>query len=124
MLPAVSQKMPSQTSDQTKGSLLLPVRLENNDQGSAPGTTKSLNLQSLILMNSQYITLSDIGQHSTRMRCHFHNQQNCFFDYFNDPVPDGALIYAVDIPFQYSEKEGTYTQVFDNQPGNVFLAVH
>ena len=43
-------------------------------------------------------------------------------DYFNDPLPIGAVIYVADIPFQYSEKEGTYTEVLDNPTGNVFLA--
>ena len=26
-------------------------------------------------------------------------------DYINDPVPDGAVIYTGDIPFQYSKNE-------------------
>ena len=55
------------------------------------------------------------------MRCYFHSQQNCFLDYFDDPVMDGAVIYVDDIPFQYSEKEGMYTAVLHNPTGNVFL---
>ena len=50
------------------------------------------NLHSPIPDNFQYITLSDAGQHSsTSIRCYFH-QSNCLRDYFNDPVPDGAVI--------------------------------
>ena len=43
------------------------------------------------------------------MRCYFHYQHSCFIDYFDDPIPDGAGIYAGDILFHYYEKEGTYT---------------
>ena len=35
---------------------------------------------------------------------------------------DGAVISMGDTPFQYSEKEGMYTEVLDNLTGNVFLA--
>ena len=103
----------SQTPGQAEGSLSLPVWVENNsnDQGPVPGTAISPSLHSLILENSQYITLNDAGQHSTRMRCYFHSKQNCFLDYFDDSVPDGAVIYAGDILYKYSEKQGTYTEV-------------
>ena len=63
-----------------------------------------------ILYSSQYITLSDAGHHSTRMRCYFHCKHNQVVDYFYDLVLDGAVIYAGDIPFWYIEQEGTYTE--------------
>ena len=105
-----------------EGSLLLPLQAENNsnEQDTVPGAAISLNLHLSILKTSQYITLGDAGQHSFRMMCWFHSQQNCFLDYFDDPVPDGSVIYPGDIPFQYSEKEGTYAEVIDNPTGNVF----
>ena len=56
-------------------------------------------MHSPIIEISQYITLSDAGQHSTRMMCYFHHRQSNFLDYFDDPVLDGIVIYAVDIPF-------------------------
>ena len=56
------------------------------------------------------------------MRCYFHSQQNCFLDYFHDPVLDGAVIHVVDMPFQYSEKGGMCTEVLDNLAGSIFLA--
>ena len=62
-------------------------------------TAISLNLHSQILDNSQYMTPSDVGQHYTRMKHHFHNEQKCFLDYFDDSVPDGAVIYEADILF-------------------------
>ena len=43
-------------------------------------------------------------------------------DYFDDLVADGAVIYVGNILFWYSEKEGTCTEVVENQTGNVFLA--
>ena len=63
-----------------------------------PGATVVTNLHLPILDSSQYISLSDAGQHSTRMRSYFYCQLNCFTDYFSDPVPDGAVIYAGDFP--------------------------
>ena len=42
------------------------------------------------------------------MRCYFHCQFNHFLNYFDDPVPDGAVIYAGAILLQYSKQEGTY----------------
>ena len=45
------------------------------------------------------------------MRCYFHNQQNHFLDYFNDPVLNGVVIYVADISSWYIEKEGTYREV-------------
>ena len=56
------------------------------------------------------------------MRCYFHSQQNCFLDYFNDPVLDGAVIHVGDIPFWYGEKEGMETEVLDIPTGSIFLA--
>ena len=45
-----------------------------------------------------------------------------FIDYFTDPVLDGAVIYAGDIPYQYNEQEGTYTEFLGNATGNIFQA--
>ena len=42
-------------------------------------------------------------------------------DYFNDPVPDDAVINVSDILF-HIEKEDTYTEVLDNPTSNTFLA--
>ena len=44
------------------------------------------------------------------MGCYFHHLQNCFIDYFDDLVPDEAVIYASDVPFKYNEQESTYTE--------------
>ena len=54
--------------------------------------------------------------------CYFHRQQNHFLDYFDDPVLEGVVIYVGVIPFQYTEKDGTYTEVLDKPRGKVFLA--
>ena len=99
---------------------LYEVKTVQNDQGTVSGTAILLNLLSPILENLQYITMGDAGQHSTRMRCYFHSQHH-FLDY-SDPVLDGAVIYAGDIPFWCSRKECTYTEFVDNPTGNIFLA--
>ena len=113
-----------QIPDKTEGSLLLSLQIENssNIEGTTPDATASPNL-SQILDIHQNITLNDAGQHSVRMRYYFHYQCNCFIHYFDDPVPDGAVIHAGDFPFQYKEQEGTYTDFCGNPTGYIFLAV-
>ena len=87
--------------DKIERSLLLPIQIGSNcnDEGTITGAAISVNLHSLILKSSQYNTISDADQHSTRMRCCFHHQCYCFIDDFNDPVPDDAVMYAGDILF-------------------------
>ena len=91
----------SQIPNKTEGSLLLPYEFKDSSDGELriPYTTTSSNLYSPILDSSQYIPLCDADQYSTRMRCYFHHQLNHFIDYFNDPVPYGAVIYAWDVSF-------------------------
>ena len=110
--------------DRKEGSLLLSLHMRDSSdsEGTIPNATASSHLYLLILDSSQYITLSDADQHSTRMRCHFHYQHNCFIDYFDDPVLYGAMIYAGDVLFKYDEQEGTCTEFFGNPTGYVFLA--
>ena len=116
-------KVHHKKTDQIDGSLLLPVWVENssNDQGTVPGAAVLPNLHSPILKNSHYITLSDEYKHFIKIRCYFHSQEKCLLDYFNNPLPDGAVLYASDIPFWYSKKEGKYTEVLDNPTWNIFL---
>ena len=77
------------------------MQIGNNshDEGTVPGATVAMNLCLLILENTQYITLSETGQYSTKMRCYFHCQCDHFIKYFYDPVLDAAVIYVGDIPF-------------------------
>ena len=56
------------------------------------------------------------------MWCYFHFPWNCFIDYFDDPVPGGAVIYTDDVPFHYNEQEDTYTEFLGNPTDNIFLA--
>ena len=71
---------------------------------------------------SELITLSYASQNFTRVQCYFYCLWSHFIDYFNDPVWDGAFIYTGNVPFQYSEQEGTYTDFSGNTTGNVLLA--
>ena len=66
----------------------------------------SSNLHSPHRDTSELITLSDASQNSTRIQCYFHHLQDCFIDYFENPVLDGAIIYTGDVQFQYNEQEG------------------
>ena len=72
--------------------------------------------------SSQDIILGDASQHSSRMRCYFHHQHNCFIDYFDNSVLDVVVINAEGIPFWYYEQEGMYTDMLGSPTGNIFLA--
>ena len=39
-----------------------------------------------------------------------------------DPIPNDALIYTSDIPFQYNEREGRHAEFIGNPSGTVFVA--
>ena len=58
------------------------------------------------------------------MKCYFHHEQNCFLDYFKDPALNGAIIYADDVPFQYNEWEGKYTEFIGSPTDIMFVAVN
>ena len=114
----------SQMPDKTEGNLLLPLQIRDSSDSERTihYANASPNLHSQILDSSQYITLSDAEQHSTRMRCYFHYQYNHFMDYFNNPASDGVVIYAGDVPFWYDEQKGTCTELLGNPTGWMFLA--
>ena len=40
----------------------------------------------------------------------------------DDPVPDGAVLYAGEILFQVNEQDCMHTEFLGNSTGNVFLA--
>ena len=56
------------------------------------------------------------------MQCSFHHLWNYFIDYSDNPVPDGAVIYAGNVPFQYNEQEEMYREFLGNPTGNICLA--
>ena len=66
----------SQIPDKMEGILLFPLQIRDssNSEGTIPCASTSPNLCSPIFDSSQYITLHDEAQHSTRMRCFFHYQ--------------------------------------------------
>ena len=109
MSPLVKQGE-NQFPDRTEGSLLVSLQIGDISyvEGTILGAKASPNLHLPNLGSPQCTTLSDAGQHYTRMRCYFHYQHNCFRDYFDDPVPDCTVIYTVDILFKYTEQEGMY----------------
>ena len=66
--------------------------------------------------NSQHINQSHIKCYNDQTHC-------CFLEYFNDPIPDDAVIYAADIPFQYNKIKGMNTKFIGNPIGSVFIEV-
>ena len=81
-----------------------------------------LNLCSPPRHSFELITLSNVSQKSPRMQCYLDWLCNCFINYFTNTVPDGAVIYAGAVLFQYNEQEGMYTEFLGNPTGNVFIA--
>ena len=64
----------------------------------------------------------NLSQSSAKMKCYYHHRHHCFLDYFNDPIPDDAVIYTSDIPFHYNKIEGRCTEFIGNPIGTVFIA--
>ena len=62
---------------------------------------------------------ANLSQNSCRMKCYYHKKQKCFIDYFDDPIPDDAVIYVSDILFQYNEIEGRYTEFIGKSRGTI-----
>ena len=54
------------------------------------------------------------------MKCSYDHTHDHFLDYFNDPIPDDAVIYTGDIPFKYNKVEGRYTQFIGNLATTIF----
>ena len=100
---------------------LLPLQTINSDQNeeASAGAATTKSLLSPPDNNSSSMNLS---KNSARMKCYFHQKQNCFFDYFDDPVQDVVVNYACDIPFQYNKREGRYTEFIGNPTGIIFVA--
>ena len=90
----------SQIPDRRNFIITYPNWNNSHDEGTITGATILQILYSLILDSSKYITFSDAGQLSTRMRCYFHHVCSHFIDYFNDPVTDDAVTSAGDFLFQ------------------------
>ena len=64
----------------------------------------------------------NLSQNSARMQRYVHHEHNHFLDFFDNPIPDDAIIYMSDILFQYNEEEGMYTEFIGNPTGTIFVA--
>ena len=95
--------------------------ITNNDNEEAlAGAAATLSLLSLPTDNSNSQNLS---QHLVKMKCYYDHKHFPFLDYFNDTIPDDAVFYASDIPFQYNKMEGMYTEfIGGNLIGTCFVA--
>ena len=82
---------------------LLPLQTINSDQSEEALAGATTALSHLSLPHENNSTGTNLSQNSTRMKCYFHHKQNCFLDYFKDPVLDGAVIYVGNVPFQYNK---------------------
>ena len=48
----------------------------------------------------------NLSQSLPKMKCYYCHRYHCFLDFCNNTIPDDAVFYSSDIPFQYSEREG------------------
>ena len=102
----------SKIPDAAKENNLAPIQASNNAHDGEAATPS--NLCSPPSDSIELIILSDASQSFTTMWCYLHYLWNWFIDYFDDPVPDGAVIYNGDVPCQYNKKEGMYTEFLGN----------
>ena len=65
---------------------------------------------------------NSISENSARMKCYYHHKQNHLLAYFEEPVPNGAAIYASDMSLQYSERDGKYTEFIGSPTGTIFVS--
>ena len=80
---------------------LLPLQTMNSNHNEEvlAGVVTKMNI---LLPPNNELPSTKFNQISARMKCYFHHEQNCFLDYFDDPLPDDAVIYVSDVPFQYT----------------------
>ena len=76
---------------------------------------------SLFSPSTDNLAMENLSQGSIKMKCYYLHTHCCFLDYFNDSIPDDAVIYASDIPFQYNKIEGRHTKFIGNPIGRVFI---
>ena len=78
---------------------------------------------SLLSLDTDNLASEILSQSSIEMKCYYHQKHCCFLDYLNNSLLDDAVIYTGDIPFQYNEREGRYTEFIGNPTGAVFIAM-
>ena len=77
---------------------MLPLQTIPNDDNEVAlaGAATTVSLLSPPTKNSAH---ANLNLNSVRIKCYFHCEHNCFLDYFDDLIPDDAVIYMRDIPF-------------------------
>ena len=88
---------------------LLPLQTIINNQ-SDEVSANSADRTSLLSSTKNNPNGKNISHSSAGMKYYFHHEQSCFLNYFGDLVPDEAVIYASDLPFQYNERKVRYTK--------------
>ena len=91
---------------------------DDNEEAIA-GTTTTASLLSPPYNSTASMNHNQI---SAGMKCYFYCKQNCFLDYFDDPILDVAVIYMSDISFQYSERGCKYTKFIGTPKSTIFVA--
>ena len=108
----------STIQDADVNNILPPQGTTNTDKEEAlagAATTLSLHSPPTDNLNSQNLNQS-------HMKCYYNHSHCCILDYFNEPIPDDAVMYTGYIPFQYDKIEGRYTEFMGNLIGRAFIA--
>ena len=90
----------------------ITVTSDHNEEALA-GAATTLSLLSPLLATQLARTLARVS----KMKCYYHHTHHCFLDYFNDLIPDDVVIFASDMPFQYSKIEDGQTAFIGSPMG-------
>ena len=99
--------------------LLQTITSGDTEEALADAATTLSLLLSPLINNSAHKNLS---QSSAKKKCYYCHKHYSFLEYFNNLIPDDAVIYRSDIPFQYNKREGMYTEFICNPTGTVSIA--
>ena len=110
-------KVNSLVHDTGQNNVLLWEPCHNDNEDALPGAATMWSLISPTnKCNGQQLN-------NNHMKCYYDCTHGCSSDYFNDAIPDDAIIYTGNIPFQYNTVDGRDTEYIGNPGGTAFTVV-
>ena len=94
-LTCSKSKADSMVQDTEENNVLQWEPCCNDNEDALAGAATTLSLLSPPTDNSNNQQFNN-----SHMKCYYDCTHGCFFDYFNNPIPDDAVIYTGDILFQ------------------------
>ena len=114
----IKSKVNSSVKDTGEINVLQWEPCGNNNDDALAGAAAPLSL-----LSSPTDSSNSQPFNNNHMKCFYDCTHGHFLDYFNDSIPDDAVIYADDVPFQYKKVEGRYTEFICNPTGTNFMVV-